>query len=116
MDQVLSRALIGTCGPKLSAREARALKPLPKPPLEPEEEAATPRDAAAPASRGKAARKQAPKTPRKTARGNGEDKATLVTPAKPVKPVKRAPGKTATRRKTAKAPARRGRPAASEGN
>jgi len=31
MDEVLSRALVDACGPKLSGRRARALKPLPKP-------------------------------------------------------------------------------------
>jgi ATP-dependent Lon protease len=35
MDEVLTRALVDACGPKISAKRARALKPLPKPAPEP---------------------------------------------------------------------------------
>jgi ATP-dependent Lon protease len=65
MDEVLSRALIGECAPRLSARRAQALKPIkPKAPAKPK---APVRKPAPRAAAGKAGPKAAPAKARKSA-------------------------------------------------
>jgi ATP-dependent Lon protease len=67
MDEVLSRALVDACGPKLSPRRARALKPLPKPIVAPVKatKAAAGKAAARPARKVPTAKKPAAAPPSK---------------------------------------------------